>query len=941
MKRKKLFGIGAVVLMLLVAIIPAIDGMQLNTEKENEKNPLGMGNGDWDLALIMPYYGCRFKTFRSRPPDSIGYDTVEYILIYTVKNVGNEQFDADSISLRFFTEDDKYYRLLSINLEKPLVPGESIYEEIEFELLSSDDPDEDKEKYLAGKKVRIEFTVSYDNNPDNDFAEGFAKFWLDKNEDPDYAPTRTQVCVSAPHSYEKIEHDEIPGLYYPKIFELDLPVILINRLGYVWEAAEYLFQIGADIGAILTLTVTFLGIIKEDVKIVTQWIIDVLECFAKFIHGYDWVFDFIELLVVFKNHDVWGAIGRIITEAIIAGGLIWEKVKDFEKHCNAFYNWMSDEPWAKPIKIVGVVKQVEKNEIVTVSCRDSTTDLPYEGKTVDFFMEVTSEPIPPEKRNLSMHRCVTTVTGTEHKGEVQSLRILSWAFSNGSIYWQFPRPGDPKVKERNTPATAIQFIIDKFKDWLSNRPLFTFMKKLLGKTEISTNPQTSSIERDFDLDALVQRAMEEEKQYEPFEGEYKEYYPGAPRDPNIVYYASDQVIVGFLSYVDVTKINKVLGYPVVDKLVDLNAVIVDIYAIDPEEFIEMAEQLPDVDYAELNYVYQTCWVPNDEYWDDQWGPKAIKCPEAWDKERGDRTTDVVIIDTGCDYNHDEFPWGNNNPVNYDFVNDDDKPMDDCYIEHGTHCAGIVAARHNEIGIAGVSNIFSGLSYIKVLDSDGAGYAINIAKAIVRAAQDKYYTDIISMSLGGYGLSTLVHIACDYAYYFKNTLLVAAAGNDGLPILCFPARYGSVISVGAVNEKLELCDQSDWGYGYGSNHGPHLELVAPGNNILSTLGGNSYGELSGTSMAAPHVAGVAALYYSRSRDWDTYDVWANECRKKLQETAIDLGAPNKDNYYGYGLVNAFDMVKIKSRERSLPRFFSYFPILQQSLIPLLQRLIKNT
>jgi subtilisin family serine protease len=179
---------------------------------------------------------------------------------------------------------------------------------------------------------------------------------------------------------------------------------------------------------------------------------------------------------------------------------------------------------------------------------------------------------------------------------------------------------------------------------------------------------------------------------------------------------------------------------------------------------------------------------------------------------------------------------------------------------------------------------------------------------------------ISMSLGGYGLSIVLHLACDYARYIKGVLLVAAAGNDGLPILCFPARFESVISVGAIDKNLNLCS---W-----SNYGPNLDLVAPGNNIISTVEGNNYEKLSGTSMATPHVAAVSALYFSSN-----YGASATLCEIKLYSTAMDLGSPGNDWKYGYGLVDAYGVVK-KTRNISnnsqLLRFVSGIPKLLMNM-----------
>jgi hypothetical protein len=146
-----------------------------------------------------------------------------------------------------------------------------------------------------------------------------------------------------------------------------------------------------------------------------------------------------------------------------------------------------------------------------------------------------------------------------------------------------------------------------------------------------------------------------------------------------------------------------------------------------------------------------------------------------------------------------------------------------------------------------------------------------------------------MSWGGYEESTLLHDAIEYAYS-HNVLLIAAAGNDATSAKMYPAAYPEVIGVTAT-------DQSD-APAYFTNYGDWVELAAPGLSIYSTLPGNHYGYMSGTSMVTPHVAGLAALVWSmfplKTRD---------EVRAQLRETADDLGTAGFDYYYGFGRINA--------------------------------------
>jgi subtilisin family serine protease len=297
---------------------------------------------------------------------------------------------------------------------------------------------------------------------------------------------------------------------------------------------------------------------------------------------------------------------------------------------------------------------------------------------------------------------------------------------------------------------------------------------------------------------------------------------------------------------------------------------------------------------------------------------VINCPEVWDIEKGSNIAKIAVVDTGCNRFHEDIL--NRPSFHYDFVNNDDDARDDN--GHGTHCLGIATGiMDNGKGVAGVGQVSS--LHIKVLDAGGAGYLSDIAKGIVYVTNPSFGVKVISMSLGGYGLSVLLHLACDYARYIKGILLVAAAGNEGVSHLCFPARYSSVISVGAVDKNLKLCE---W-----SNHGSNLDLVAPGEDIISTIGNNKYTKLSGTSMAVPHVAGVAALYFSRN-----YHHPPALCEGKLFSTAMYLGGSS-----GYGLVNAQGILQ-KSKCVNIQRGLILSEMLRHKLvmIPLFYQLLNR-
>ncbi len=293
-----------------------------------------------------------------------------------------------------------------------------------------------------------------------------------------------------------------------------------------------------------------------------------------------------------------------------------------------------------------------------------------------------------------------------------------------------------------------------------------------------------------------------------------------------------------------------------------------------------------------------------------WGIERIGAPEVWlgtTQLPGNLGTGVAVavLDTGIDYTHPDL--ADNYVSGYDFVNNDWDPLDDN--GHGTHVAGTIAAlddgpnsgggNTSDISVVGVGPEIS-LYVGKILDREGAGYMSDVVAGLDVAAS--YGMQVVNMSFGSLFGSRTLKSACARAYQ-AGIVLVAAAGNEGMPWLDVPARYPTVISVGAVN----AFDQ----HAAFSNRSKNLELCAPGVAVLSTMPTYSvrlnqspywyamyYDYLDGTSMASPHVAGVAALVIAGHPGWSNSQV-----RAQLVSTATDLGAAGRDKYYGYGLVNA--------------------------------------
>ena len=205
--------------------------------------------------------------------------------------------------------------------------------------------------------------------------------------------------------------------------------------------------------------------------------------------------------------------------------------------------------------------------------------------------------------------------------------------------------------------------------------------------------------------------------------------------------------------------------------------------------------------------------------------------------------------------------------------------------HGTHVAGTIAA---DAG-SDVEGVAPGASIlpVKVLDDSGSGPSSGIANGILWAADNG--ADVINMSLGGGGYSSVMASAVTYARS-KGVTVIAAAGNDNSSVAFYPAAYPGVIAVSAVDQAREKASFS--------NYGTYVDIAAPGVSILSTTYDDGLGYASGTSMASPHVAGVAALVEGAAPG-----LTPDEVEQALVASVTDLGAPGRDDVFGHGLVDA--------------------------------------
>ena len=295
---------------------------------------------------------------------------------------------------------------------------------------------------------------------------------------------------------------------------------------------------------------------------------------------------------------------------------------------------------------------------------------------------------------------------------------------------------------------------------------------------------------------------------------------------------------------------------------------------------------PAVEYVEPNYIYTlndepvrgtaivgkvfvpmtvniTRFIPNDPSRGSQYAWNRIGAFEGWFLNKGNAAVVIAVVDTGIQLNHPDLQA--KLVPGYDFVDGDPDPSDGN--GHGTHVAGTAAAMtNNAIGGAGTCPECR-LMPIKVLSDSGSGTLTGVANGIIHAANSG--AQVINLSLGGPGSSTLEN-AVNYAWG-RGSLLACAAGNSGTNDTesAYPAAYDNCLAVGATD-----ADDND---AYYSNWGLWVDIAAPGSDIYSTWIGSGYNTINGTSMATPHVAGVAGLLTSQGLN-------NVQSRARLQSTA---------------------------------------------------------
>lgn len=353
---------------------------------------------------------------------------------------------------------------------------------------------------------------------------------------------------------------------------------------------------------------------------------------------------------------------------------------------------------------------------------------------------------------------------------------------------------------------------------------------------------------------------------------------------------SDRLIVKFRPFIPRALRDRIArdhGVSISEKLILPDTFVVKVPRTRANEFIKRLERNLLVEFAEEDFIAYVAETPNDPYFGNQWGMTKIDAPGAWDTTHGASNVDIAIIDTGIDGSHTDLAAK--------VVSGYDCTISGCPSVtpvdgngHGSHVAGIASAvTNNSIGVAGVS--WNGrLMSVKVLSNSGSGYYSWVANGIYKAVDNG--AEVINMSLSGSSSSRTLRNAVSYAWN-NGVVVVAAAGNRGSSSRNYPAYYSQAIAVAATDSNDQKASFSSYGY--------WVDVAAPGVSTLSTYQGG-YAYLSGTSMASPHVAGLAALLKGQNPGWS-----ASQIRNQIESTADAISGTG--SYWIHGRINACSAV----------------------------------
>jgi serine protease len=345
-----------------------------------------------------------------------------------------------------------------------------------------------------------------------------------------------------------------------------------------------------------------------------------------------------------------------------------------------------------------------------------------------------------------------------------------------------------------------------------------------------------------------------------------------------------------------------------------------------ESSLERLRAMPEVDFAERNGRVRATDAPNDALYSLQWHFEMVNAERTWEIQTGDPAVAVAVVDTGVAY--EDFGRFRKAPdwadavflTGYNVLTGTNHANDDNF--HGTHVASVIAeATGNGLGVTGLAHDVA-IVPIKALDENGEGNFFDVAEGIDYATDleqgGRRPVKVINLSLGADSPSVAMERAIDRAFD-AGIVVVAAAGNDGVGTVGFPASLPNVIAVGGIDLRKQRAPYS--------NYGADLDLVAPGGDLARDDNHDDYPDgvlqqtfdprtaalqrryddfayffVSGTSQAAPHVAAVAALLVHQGITDPT------AVRTVLERTAEDLGPAGRDDEYGAGLIRPAEALK---------------------------------
>jgi thermitase len=287
-------------------------------------------------------------------------------------------------------------------------------------------------------------------------------------------------------------------------------------------------------------------------------------------------------------------------------------------------------------------------------------------------------------------------------------------------------------------------------------------------------------------------------------------------------------------------------------------------------------RVDDIDSSSYGGSPQTAYSVDDDYLADRWGIGRIDAPRAWEFTKGDESVIVAVLDTGVDKDNQDLADRVMAEVNFS-----NSPTSDDLCGHGTHMAGTIAA------VAPGCRLMN----VKVADDTGKCEPAVVAKGIIWAAD--HGAEVINLSLAMEASSDLEE-AVNYAWN-RGAILVAAAGNKGTSKPSYPAYYENCLAVAGTNEDDSLALLS--------SYGDWVDLAAPGFNIYSELPGSQYGYKTGTSSAAAHVSGVAALAFSIAEDANGSGAINDEVGWAIENSCTPIAVDG----VGQGLVDAYQAV----------------------------------